>query len=71
MKRVEIRVRDELGEIISEQELDLEIGAGSFDEIERAVERVRGQGLKRMEADLLEQEQAQFVEALKKGGATS
>ncbi len=71
MKRVEIRVRDELGEIISEQELELEIGAGSFDEIERAVERVRGQGLKRMEADLLEQEQAQFVEALKKGGATT
>ena len=57
MKRVEIRVRDELGEIISEQELELEIGAGGFDEIERAVERVRGQGLKRMEADLLKQEQ--------------
>ncbi len=73
MKRVEIRVRDELGEIISEQELELEleIGAGSFDEIERAVEWVRGQGLKRMEADLLKQEQAQFVEALKKGGATT
>ena len=71
MKRVEIRVRDELGQIISEQELELEIGAGSFDEIERAVERVRGQGLKRMEADLLEQEQARFVEALKKGGATT
>ena len=71
MKRVEIRVRDELGQIISEQELELEIGAGSFDEIEPAVERVRGQGLKRMEADLLEQEQARFVEALKKGGATT
>ncbi len=71
MKRVEIRVRDELGQIISEQELELEIGAGSFDEIERAVERVRGQGLKRMEADLLEQEQARFVEALKKVGATT
>ncbi len=71
MKRVEIRVRDESGEIISEQELEPEIGAGGFDEIERAVERVRGQGLKRMEADLLKQEQAQFVEALKKGGATT
>jgi hypothetical protein len=70
MKRVEIRVREESGEIVSEQELELEIGAGSFDEIERSVERLREQGLKRLEVDLLERDQARFVEAIKKGGAT-
>ena len=63
MKRVEIRVRDETGEIVSEQELGLEIGTGGFDEIEQAVEWLRRQGLKRMEADLLEREQAR-VEGL-------
>ncbi len=70
MKRVEIRVREESGEIVSEQELELEIGASGFDEIERALERLREQGFKRLEVDLLEQEQARFVEAIKKGGAT-
>ena len=71
MKRVEIRVREESGEIVSEQELELEIGAGSFDEIERALERLREQGFKRLEVDLLEREQARFVEAIKKGDATA
>jgi type II secretory pathway component PulL len=71
MKRVEIRVRDESDELISEQELELEIGSGSFDAIEQARERLRWQGFKRLEADLLEREQARFVEAVKKGGATA
>lgn len=70
MKRVEIRVRDESDEIISEQELELDIGSGSFDAIEQALERLRWQGFKRLEADLLEREQSRFVEAVKKGGAT-
>lgn len=70
MKRVEMRVRDESGEIVSEQELGLDIGSGRFDEIEQALERLRWQGLKRLEADLLEREQSRFVEAMKKGGAT-
>lgn len=71
MKRVEIRVRDESDEIVSEQELELDIGSGSFDAIEQALERLRWQGFKRLEADLLEREQARFVEAVKKGGATA
>ena len=36
MKRVEIRVRDEAGKVISEQVLKLDIGAGRFHEIEQA-----------------------------------
>src|SRR5919106_5358805 len=35
MKRVEIRVRDEAGKVISEQTLKLDIGAGRFHEIEQ------------------------------------
>jgi hypothetical protein len=69
MKRVEIRVRDEAGALISEQELALDIGSGRFDEIEQAIERMRHQALKQVEADLLEREQAQFVEVVQKGGS--
>lgn len=70
MKRVEIRVRDEAGEVVSGQELALEIGSGSFHEIEQAIERMRQQALKKIEGDLLEREQAQFIEAVQKGGCT-
>lgn len=69
MKQVEIRVRDELGEVISEQALALDIGSGRFDEIEQAVEGMRQQALKKLEGDLLQREQARFIEAAKKGGA--
>ena len=71
MKRVEIRVRDELDEIVSEQELELDIGCGSFDAIEQALEQLRWQGFKRLEADLLKWEQARFIEAVTKGGVTA
>lgn len=69
MKQVEIRVRDEVGEGISEQALALDIGSGRFDEIEQAVEGMRQQALKKLEGDLLQREQARFIEAAKKGGA--
>jgi hypothetical protein len=68
MKQVEIRVRDEAGKVISEQALELDIGTGRFEEIERAVEGLRRQALKRLEGDLLEREQRRFIEAAKKGG---
>ena len=70
MKQVEIRVRDEAGDVISEQSLVLDIGSGRFDEIEQAVEALRQQAVKKLEGDLLEREQAQFIEAAQKGGAT-
>jgi hypothetical protein len=70
MKRVEIRVRDEAGAVVSEQELALEIGSGRFDEIEQAIERMRHQALKKIEGDLLEQEQARYIETAQKGGTT-
>jgi hypothetical protein len=69
MKQVEIRVRDEAGKVISEQALELDIGTGRFEEIERAVEGLRRQALKRLEGDLLEREQRRFIEAAKKGGS--
>jgi hypothetical protein len=70
MKRVEIRVRDEAGEVVSEQELTLDIGSGRFHEIEQAIEGMRHPALKKIEGDLLEREQAQFIEAVQKGGST-
>jgi hypothetical protein len=70
MKRVEIRVRDEAGAVVSEQELALEIGSGRFDEIEQAIERMRHQALKKIEGDLLEREQARYIETAQKGGTT-
>jgi hypothetical protein len=70
MKRIEICVRDESGEVISDQELPLDIGSGRFDEIEQAVERFRRGALKQLEADLFKQEQACFIAQAKKGGAT-
>lgn len=70
MKRVEIRVRDEAGKVISEQTLKLDIGAGRFHEIEQAIEAVRHQALARIEGDLLAQEQTQLIEVAQKGGAT-
>lgn len=69
MKHVEIRVRDEAGEVISERRLELDIGTGRFAEIEQAVERMRRQALKRLEGDLLEREQARFIETVQKRGA--
>jgi hypothetical protein len=47
----------------------MSIGSGRFDEIEQAIERMRHQALKQVEADLLEREQAQFVEVVQKGGS--
>ena len=68
-RAVEMRVRDEAGEVISEQALELDIGTGQFAEIEQAVERLRRQALKHLEGDLLEREQARFVETAQKGGS--
>ncbi len=48
MKRIEIRVRDEAGAEVSEQELTPDIGSGRFDEIEQAIERMRHQALKKI-----------------------
>jgi hypothetical protein len=66
MKRVEICVQDEAGQVISMQEWPLEVGSGRFEEIEQAVEALRRVMLPKLEADLLGHEQAQFVQALKK-----
>ena len=70
VKQVEIRVRDEAGNVISEQTLELDIGSGRFDDIEQAVEAMKGKALPRLEGDLLAEEQSQFVEAAKKKGTT-
>ncbi len=68
MKRVEVRIRDEGGEVISEQQVELDTRGGRFVDIERGVEALKHQLLPQLEHDLLEREQARFVEAAKKGG---
>ena len=70
MKRVEICIRDESGEVISTRELELDTGTGRFDEIEEAIERFRQRAMKELTGDLLEQEQARFIEQEKKTDAT-
>lgn len=71
MKRIEIRVQDEAGQVISVQEWALELGSGRFEEIEQAVEALRRVMLPKLEADLLGHEQAQVVQTLKKTPPTA
>jgi uncharacterized protein with ACT and thioredoxin-like domain len=66
MKRIEIRLQDEAGQVISVQAWPLEVGSGRFEEIEQAVEALRREMLPKLEADLFGHEQAQFVQTLKK-----
>jgi uncharacterized protein with ACT and thioredoxin-like domain len=66
MKRVEILVRDEAGEVISEQTFALEIGSGQFHEIEQAVEALKRAALPQLEGDVLRHEQARWVAEVKK-----
>jgi hypothetical protein len=66
--QAEIRLRDETGQVVSEQVVELEVGTGRFEEIERAVEGLKRQALPRLERDLLSRSQEEFVEAIKKLG---
>jgi hypothetical protein len=66
MKRVEILVRDEAGEVISEQAFALEVGSGQFHEIEQAVEALKREALPQLEGDVLRHVQAQWVAEVKK-----
>ena len=43
MKRVEVRIRDEGGEVISEQQVELDTRGGRFVDIERGVEALKHQ----------------------------
>ena len=69
MKRIELRIRDESGQLVSEQSYELEIGGGSFAEIEQAVEAFKARALGRVEGELLKQEQKRFTETVKKKGS--
>jgi hypothetical protein len=66
MKRVEILVRDEAGEVISERTCALEVGSGQFHEIEQAVEGLKREALPQLEGDVLRHEQARWVAEVKK-----
>lgn len=69
-RQAEIRLRDETGQVVSEQVVELEVGTGRFEEIERAVEGLKRQALPRLERDLLSRSQEEFVEAIKKTAPT-
>lgn len=66
MKRVEILVRDEAGDVISEQTVALKVGSGQFHEIEQAVEALKREVLPQLEGDVLRHEQARWVAEIKK-----
>ncbi len=66
MKRIEVWVQDEDEEAINEQRLNT--GRERFVDIELGVEALKHQLLAPLECDLLEREEACFVEAAKKDG---
>ena len=70
MNRVEIRIRNDAGDLISDREYDLDMGSGRFDEIEDALEQLRQQALKELAGDLCEQAQSEFIEQVKKTAPT-
>jgi hypothetical protein len=53
MVTIEVIIRDEEGEVISQQSKEMELGNGRFEEIERAVERWKQATLPEIEAELL------------------
>lgn len=69
MASIEIILRDEQGHVLSQKQChELDLGGGSFDEIEAAVEAFKQEALPELERTLLEHEQTKFSKALKKGG---
>ena len=57
MAKLDVVLRDDDGNVISIQKMDVDIGGGSLDEIEGAVERAKRQLLPHLEKRLLEDAQ--------------
>jgi hypothetical protein len=66
MMHAEIRIRNATGKVVSEHMVELDVGTGRFEEIERAVEGLKRHVLPGVERDLLTRSQAEFVERIKK-----
>ena len=58
MKQIELRVRDEQGQLISEQQYELEVSRGRFADIERAVEGFKARALAQKAVELDDHERA-------------
>lgn len=72
MVTVEVIIRDEAGEVISQQIKGLELGDGRFEQIEQAVEVWKQTTLPEMEAELLkknrERRKSKAVSGSRMGG---
>ena len=69
MASIEIILRDDQGQVLGQHHYDeLDIGTGSFHEIEGAVEAFKQEALPKIEQALLEHQQRTFSKAIKKGG---
>jgi len=66
MVSIDIIMRDECGNVVSQRQSALDIGQGSFAEIEAAVEALKQEVLPHLEGDLLLRQQANFMAEVKK-----
>jgi hypothetical protein len=72
MASIEIIIRDHEGRLLGKKHCEeIDIGSGSFHEIEGAVETFKHQALPEIERTLLEHQQTRFSKTLKKGGLRS
>lgn len=60
MARIEVVLKDDEGRVIGTREMELDVGSGSFHDIEGAVEDFRRKALPQLEADLLLDQQRRF-----------
>ena len=62
MAKIEIRIKDDSGKQIGEQEeYEIEVGSGTLREIEAAVEEFKRKSLPKIEQELLSESQAQEI----------
>jgi len=71
MARIKITIEDDFGNRIGKEEFKeyyLNIGNGTLDEIEGAVEEFKNRALSEIEKQLLKQEQSKYIAEEKKEG---
>lgn len=65
MAKIKLVLLDDDGKILQEREQKVDIGSGSFSEIERGVESYQQKEMKELTKGLLEEEQKKFISQTK------
>ena len=66
MAKIKLVLLDDEGKILQERVQKVELGGGSFNEIEQAVEDYQQKEMKELTKILLEEEQKKFISTTKK-----